>query len=67
MYPNVRAEMGRNNLTALALSKVTGIRYQTLTAKLKGDSEITIAEARKIKTALRTSLTLEELFKEEEP
>lgn len=67
MYPNVRAEMGRRNLTALVLSELTGIRYQTLTAKLKGDSELTIAEARKIKTALETDLPLEVLFAEEVP
>lgn len=67
MFPNVRAEMGRKNLTILALSNKTGIRYQTLTEKLKGKSDITIAEARKIKDALDTDLPLEELFVEEVP
>lgn len=65
MYPNVRAEMARKNLTILALSEKTGIRYQTLTAKLKGDSELTLSDCRKIKSALETELPLEMLFDEE--
>jgi hypothetical protein len=49
----------------LDLSKATGIRYQTLTLKLSGKSELTIGEARMIKAALESKLTLEELFAEE--
>jgi len=64
MYPNVRAEMGRKGLTILALAKETGIRYQTLAEKLKGKSDLTLAEAKNIKRALETDLSLEELFEE---
>lgn len=67
MYPNVRAEMGRKNMTALDLSAKTGIRYQTLTLKLNSKSDITIDEARRIKSALETDIPLEELFVEEVP
>lgn len=67
MYPNVRAEMARKNMTAVGLSEKTGIRYQTLTLKLNSKSDITIDEARRIKSALETDLPLEELFVEEVP
>ena len=66
MYRNLRAEMARNNITALRLSEKTGIRYQTLTAKLAGESPITIAEAKKIRNAISQDLTIDELFDDEE-
>ncbi len=66
MYKNIRAELGRRNMTILTLSEKTGIRYQTLTAKLKGDSDITLDEAKAIKTALETGLPIEELFERDE-
>ena len=65
MFLNVRVELARKNWTVLDLSKATGIRYQTLTLKLSGKSELTIGEARMIKAALESKLTLEELFDEE--
>lgn len=65
MFPNVRVEMARKNMTMLDLSKKTGIRYQTLTLKLSGKSELTIGEARIIKAALESTLPLEDLFAEE--
>lgn len=65
MFPEVRVEMARKKLTALDLSNKTGIRYQTLTAKLRGESELTFNEAVTIKAGLETDLPLEVLFKKE--
>ena len=62
MYPNVRAEMARRNLSALDLSHKTGIRYQTLTLKLSGMSPVSIREAKAIRDAIDPKLTIDELF-----
>lgn len=62
MFPNVRAKLGYRNMTRLDLSDATGIKYQTLNAKLNGDSELTLADAVKIKRALKTDMPLEDLF-----
>ena len=64
MFPNVEAEIARKRLTKLMLSEKTGIRYQTLTAKLSGDSPVTIRDAKAIKAALETDLPIEILFEE---
>lgn len=66
MYGNLKAEMARKNVTALTLSEKTGIRYQTLTAKIAGSSQFTIKEARAIRDALNPDLTIDELFDDEE-
>lgn len=66
MLRNLKAEMVRRDMTALTLSEKTGIRYQTLTAKIAGASPITIKEARAIRDALETDLTIDELFDDEE-
>lgn len=62
MFGNLKAEMARKNETALTLSEKTGIRYQTLTAKLAGSSPITIKDARSIRDALNPDLTIDYLF-----
>ena len=36
MYPTIKAEMARKNMTITELANVTGIRYQTLSEKLRG-------------------------------
>lgn len=66
MYPNVKAEMARRNMTALTLSEKTGIPYSTLTPKLAGKTPITIKEAKLIKRELHTELPIDELFDDEE-
>jgi hypothetical protein len=66
MYPTVRAEMARRNISALDLSHKTGIRYQTLTLKLSGMSPVSIREAKAIRDAIDPALTLDALFATEE-
>lgn len=65
MYNNVKAELARKNMTIVDLSNKTGIRYQTLADKIRGDSILTVDEAMKIKEALDVDMPLEELFSQQ--
>lgn len=65
MYPNVRAEMARQNLTLKAVARELNIRIGTLSGKLNGKYPITLAEAKAIKKVVKTDLPIEELFKTE--
>ena len=62
MFETLRAEMARKNKTIMELSEATGIRYQTLSEKLRGKSPLTLKEAAEIKTALDLDMSIEELF-----
>lgn len=62
MYKNVRLELVRKDMTITDLARESGIRYQTLSEKLRGNSPITFDEACAIKRALNTDMALEELF-----
>jgi hypothetical protein len=62
MFDNVRIELVRNHMTMLDLSNETGIRYQTLSEKMRGNSPLLLKEAIAIKKALKTDMSLEELF-----
>lgn len=62
MFDNVRIELVRKHMTMLDLSEKTGIRYQTLSEKMRGNSPLLFKEAVLIKEALETEMTLEELF-----
>lgn len=65
MYANVKAELARKNMTIVDLSAKTGIRYQTLADKIRGDSILTVDEAMKIKEALGVDMPIEELFNDQ--
>ena len=62
MYSNVKAELARRDLTIVDLSRMTGIRYQTLADKINGKFPLTLDEAKKIKNSLGVEIPLEELF-----
>ena len=64
MFNTVKAEMARKNMTIVELADATGIRYQTLADKLRGDSSMSVADAIKIKAALNVDMPFEELFQE---
>ena len=66
MYPNLNAEMARRGIVALILSERVGIPYSTLLSKLSGKTSFTVGEAKKIKIALGTELSIDELFASEE-
>ena len=62
MYPNLRAEMARRNITGKMISDRIGIWPATFSAKLSGASSFTLDEAIEIKELLETDLPLEDLF-----
>jgi len=62
MYPNLNAEMARNNITVLALSEATGIPYSTLAPKIRGEKPVKMSEARVIRDVINTELSLDYLF-----
>ena len=65
MFNNVKAEMARKNVTIVELANATGIKYQALADKIRGDSSMTVADAIKIKSALGVDIPFEELFSEQ--
>lgn len=64
MFPNVRAEFARLNLTLEVVAKELDLTTSTLCQKLKGKYPLTLNEAKRIKQITRSKLTLEELFSE---
>lgn len=65
MFPNIRAEMARQKITSRELAKKLGMSTSTMSTKLNGKYPFTLDEAKEIKTALKTKLTVEELFEVE--
>ncbi len=64
-YENLRAEMGRRNLSKLDISKLTGINRDTLSRKLSGKSKLYLNEAFEIQTAAFPEVDIAILFKED--
>lgn len=62
MYKNLKIEMVRNGYNILQLSEKTGIKYQTLVGKIRGDSQFKFDECLKIKCALHSEMPLEVLL-----
>lgn len=62
MYPNLRAEMARKNITGYELAEKIGITNGTFSTKYNGKSDFTLNEAFKIKSVLETDLNVEVLF-----
>ena len=66
MYPNLRAEMARYNITNSDLAATLGVTVGTMSLKLNKKGRLTLTEAKKIKKRVRTELPLDVLFEEEE-
>ena len=62
MYSNLRAEMARQSLSLVDLSKMTGIKYQTLANKISGKQPMSLRDAKTIKSALGVEIPIDELF-----
>lgn len=63
MFPTLRAEMARKNVTITDLATVLGLRIGTVSIKLK-TGKFTLREAKTIKQHLQVEMSLEELFEE---
>ena len=62
MYPNLRAEIARRNLTNAAVAAAIGLSESQFSLKMNGKFPFTLKEAIAIKSFLMTTLTIEELF-----
>ena len=62
MYPVIKEAMEKKHMTLVDLASATGIRYQTLSEKLRGNYQVTVTEAMAIKKALGVRTPLEVLF-----
>ena len=62
MFPNLKAEMARNNITIKSLSEMTGIAYETLKGKLSGITEFKRIEMFIIKKEVFPNCTIDYLF-----
>lgn len=66
MFPNLRAEMARRNITGNEMAEVLGITSGTFSAKYNGKADFTLPEAMMVKAELKTELPLEVLFEPDE-
>lgn len=66
MYPVIKEAMEKKHMTLVDLASATGIRYQTLSEKLRGNYQVTVTEAMAIKKALGVKTPLEVLFEKKE-
>lgn len=64
MYPNVRAEMARRNLTVEKMSELCGVSTPTMSQILNGKRKLTYKMALQIKASLEADIPLETLFAE---
>ena len=62
MYPNFEAERARAGLTLEDLTCEVGGTISSLSNKLRGVYALTFADAVALKKALKTNVSLEELF-----
>lgn len=61
-YSNLKAEMGRKNVTIEAVAKILEIHRNSVANKLNGTSSFTIEEAMKIKNTFFPNLEYRYLF-----
>lgn len=66
MFPNLRAEMARRNITGYELADKIGVTNSTFSQKFNGKSLFDLDEAISIKKALGTDMPLEQLFEPDE-
>lgn len=66
MFPNVKAEMARNNVTLAVIANDPRVdcTISTLSLKLNSKAPLLFREAVAIKDIVKSDLTLEELFAE---
>ena len=65
MFPNIRAEMARKGITAIEMAERLQMSRHTLTNKLYGRSEFSIADAMRIRDLFFPNCSLEYLFEQD--
>lgn len=64
MYPNLRAEITRHNLTMAQVADAIGLSVTHFSLKMNGKYGFTLEEAFAIKKFLKTKLSLDVLFQQ---
>lgn len=65
MYPVLRAEMARQDVSRAALAEKIGMPSATFYSKFNGRHAFTLDEANAIKEALGVDIPIEELFEKD--
>ncbi len=65
-YGNLKAEMGRKNITIEAIAKEIGVHRNSVSNKVNGSSSFSIEEAMKIRNKFFPDLEYKYLFQTEE-
>ena len=65
MFRNLKAELARKDIKTKDLAKIIGVADKTAANKLKGDTEFTLSEIKKI-AALFPDVSVEYLFATDE-
>ena len=64
MYPNLRAEITRHNLTMAQVADAIGLSVTHFSLKMNGKYGFTLDEAFAIKKFLKTKLSIDVLFQQ---
>lgn len=64
-YPNLEAEMKRNNLNRSDIAKVLGVHVSGVYRMLRGERKISVSQAKTIRDSLFPNLKLDYLFDED--
>jgi plasmid maintenance system antidote protein VapI len=64
MFPNLKAEMARQNISSLKMSEYIGCTPKTFSSKMTGKTDFTRSEIFKIQKAFFPNFTVEYLFSE---
>jgi len=64
MFPNLEAELKRRDISRMKIAQDFGLAISTVYARLSGKSPIPVSFAKKIKSAYKINVPLEELFEE---
>lgn len=65
MFPNLRAEMARNNIKSVQLAEVLNISYDSVSNKMNGKTDFTRSEIFKIRDTFFPKFKLDYLFETE--
>lgn len=67
MFYRILQQMKLMGLSKRGLAKLTGMRYNTLLAKMNGKTTFTFDEALSLRKALRSEDSIEDLFERDTP
>lgn len=66
MYPNLNAEMAREKVTQIEISKLLNLSTSSLSEKMNGKKDFKLKECKKIKSEFFANLTIDYLFSTKE-